>query len=271
LALPLGPEGPSLPEVASRYARPRGARWAPVPPELDAAIAADEALAEAARRARAPLIAVLSRRFEFNQRLLDAVLRAPRERFVLPEDIPSSADDTPLPLDDAGHATVSAPHAYLLSFELLALAEGDHLIELGTGTGYGAALARRIVGPAGHVTSIEIDPALHARARRLLHADHDPSASGVTLLCGDGRALAERLLADRGLDAPPRVNPRKIAVTYALRAAPAGLELLLAEGDRLVAPIGAMHDIQDLVLVERRAGAVRREMHGAVRYVAERG
>jgi len=272
----------SLAARAARFARPRAERWNPVPPELDAAIAADVELAAAARRSRVRLCAALAQRFHFRDRLLDPVLRAPRERFVLPEDIGESADDTPLPLDDRGQATVSAPHAYLLTYDLLQLAEGDHLLELGTGTGYGAALARRLVGPRGHVTSIEIDPALHARAVRLLTADAavDEPVAGVTLLCGDGRALAARILSGRGVpDAGPLPGapgstswaiPRRIAVTYALRESPVELERLLPEGARLVAPIGATPELQELVRVERQGGALRREHHGAVRYVTER-
>ncbi|MCC6551850.1 MAG: hypothetical protein IT372_02360 [Polyangiaceae bacterium] len=260
-----------LAALAGRYARGPGARWSPVPPELDAAIAADPELAAAARAARERLAAGLAQRFGFPDRLLDPILRVPRERFVLPEDIGASADDSPTPLDDAGQATVSAPHAYLLTYDLLGLAEGDHLLELGTGTGYGAALARELVGPTGHVTSVEIDPALHERARRLLAEPAPPgvperAVAGVTLLLGDGRELAARVLEG----ALPGSIPRKIAVTYAIRRVPHELERLLPEDGRLVAPVGGPEVVQELVLIERRGGAIHREGHGAVRYVAER-
>ncbi|WP_437303972.1 protein-L-isoaspartate O-methyltransferase family protein [Sorangium sp. So ce388] len=275
----------SLAALAVRYDDRRPDRWAPVPEQLDAVIAHDVDLAEAGRVARAPLVVELARRFEFPAHYLDAILLVPRERFVLPEDLAASADDTPLPLDRAGHATVSAPHAYLLTYSLLGLAPGDRLLELGTGTGYGAALARRILGPTGHVTSIEIDPALHVRAARLLGARPDhrgddealacsgagPSHEGasVTLLCGDGRSLAERVLAvGRTL---PSERPWKVAVTYALTAPPAALEDQLADGSVLVAPVGPWEGHQELMRVERRQGALLREVHGAVRYVAERG
>ncbi|WP_437501239.1 protein-L-isoaspartate O-methyltransferase family protein [Sorangium sp. So ce1099] len=275
----------SLAALAVRYDDRRPDRWAPVPEQLDAIIAHDVDLAEAGRVARAPLVAELARRFEFPAHYLDAILLVPRERFVLPEDLAASADDTPLPLDRAGHATVSAPHAYLLTYGLLGLVPGDRLLELGTGTGYGAALARRILGPTGHVTSIEIDPALHVRAARLLGARPDPrgddgafacsgagpshEGASVTLLCGDGRSLAERVLAvDRTL---PSERPWKVAVTYALTAPPAALEDQLADGSVLVAPVGPWEGHQELMRVERRQGALLREVHGAVRYVAERG
>lgn len=269
-----------LSAFAERYARPHVDRWSPVPAELEAAIAEDAELAGAARAARVRLVADLASRFGFRERLLQAVLTVPRERFVLPEDIGASADDRPLPLDLEGHATVSAPHAYLLTYELLGLAEGDHLLELGTGTGYGAALARHLVGPRGHVTSIEIDPWLHARARRLHGVDRDaaPSAGathdagGVTLILGDGRTVAGQILSagPGGVAGPYGAIPRAIAFTYALRGAPAEVERLLPEGGRLVAPVGGENEAQALIRVERRGGELRREGHGAVRYVSER-
>ena len=57
----------------------------------------------------------------FDPRHLDALLRVPRERFVRPGDEERSAEDVPLALDDDGRATISAPHAYLLSFRLTEL------------------------------------------------------------------------------------------------------------------------------------------------------
>ena len=63
-----------------------------------------------------------------------ATSTVPRERFVLPEDIAASAADAPCAARlRAGLATVSAPHAYVLTYGLLGLAEGDHLLELGIG------------------------------------------------------------------------------------------------------------------------------------------
>src|SRR5438046_4480575 len=99
---------------------------------------------------------------------LEALRVVPRERFVREEDVDQSAADMPLPLDDAGLATISAPHAYLLSFRLLDLRPGDRVVELGSGTGYGAALASFIVGERGEVVTIEIDRDLAARARENL-------------------------------------------------------------------------------------------------------
>jgi protein-L-isoaspartate(D-aspartate) O-methyltransferase len=295
---PVPPKDPAMPHpthdlrsrtsmlaaLGARYDGRRADPGGPVPPELDAAIAADAELSEAARGARKQLVAELAGRFEFPARFLAAILAVPRERFVLPEDIAASADDAPRPLDRAGNATVSAPHAYLLTYDLLGLTGGDHLLELGTGTGYGAALARRLVGSEGHVVSIEIEPALYERAARLLGASNagagepglpprsraarSDGESGVTLFCGDGRAIAERVLAERPLH--PLTRPWKIALTYAVSALPVELERLLPEGGVLVAPVGVPDGHQELTRVERRAGALCRGAHGPVRYVSER-
>lgn len=292
--------------LASSYAHARADRWAKVPFEIDAAIAADAALAEAAFGARAGLLHEVPRRLGpilpsplLVPCYLDALLHVPRERFVLPEDIALSADDAPLPLDREGLATVSAPHAYLLTYALLQLGEGDRLLELGTGTGYGAVIASEIVGPSGHVDSIEIDPDLAARALRLQSLLQGGGSRRITLYQGDACAIAPLLL--RSLPEPR--PPIKVAVTFALHAVPAALVAALPEGARLVAPVAwssqaaisppgqaegeagegdtkgprpppseghADDDPQQLVLWEKRDGSIHKSSHGAVRYVTER-
>jgi len=258
--------------LAERYARPPEERWAPVPEALDRAFAADRALGSAAMRARqglaiqipARLVGLVSR--EVASRFAAALLAVPRERFVLPEEIAHSAEDVPSPLDAEGLATVSAPHAYVLTYGLLGLEEGDHLVEMGTGTGYGAALASHVVGPAGKVTSIEIDAALHERARRLLAQGDARGEAPITLFHGDAHTLAADVVVAARAD--PR--PLRVAVTYALREEPEAILALLPEGGRLVAPVGTGDHEQALLGWTRADGELQREVHGAVRYVADR-
>ena len=256
-----------LAAAAEPWSGARLGRWSPVPPELDQAIAGDQRLADAALRARRPLLRTATRRLgglvpsAAVARYGEALLSVPRERFVIPEEIASSADDAPSPLDEEGLATVSAPHAYLLTYGLLGLDEGDHLLELGSGTGYGAALASRIVGPGGRVTSIEIDPDLHARAARLLSEPDLRGPAPLTLLLGDARRLAPDRMGPPGW-------PLRVAVTYALPAPPEALLALLPEGGRLVAPVGEGDQL--LARWTRKDGALVQTIHGAVRYVAER-
>jgi protein-L-isoaspartate(D-aspartate) O-methyltransferase len=210
-------------------------------------------LREVARGCRLSLVESLARRMgPFDERYLRAILEVPRERFVREEDVEHSACDTPLSLDSSGLATISAPHAYLLSFRLLALAPGDALVELGSGSGYGAALAAYIVGPTGSVVTFEIDPTLVAWARRAL-ADQP----NVTVAEGDAVANSERW---RGA--------ARVVVTFAIDTWPGAWLDALPEGGRMVGPLG--RDDQRLVLAERRGGKVIESDHGAVRYVRNR-
>lgn len=264
----------ALATLAERYARP--SRWAPVPEALDRAIAADAALAEAARRCRQTLPDRVTQRLSpflapaSFRPYLEVLREVPRERFVLPEDLALSAVDTPLPLDREGLATISAPHAYLLTYALLDLREGDQLLELGTGTGYGAALALAFLGPRGRVTSIEIDPLLAARARLLLTLLPSDPPGRLTLIEGDACLLAERLIPAFP-DAGP---PLKIAFTFGLLAPPERLVGLLPERAVLVAPVRTPASIggddQELLRWERRGGELLLTAHGPVRYVTER-
>jgi protein-L-isoaspartate(D-aspartate) O-methyltransferase len=184
---------------------------------------------------------------------LEAIRVVPRERFVRESDIARSAEDIPLPLDDHGLATVSAPHAYLLSFRLLALGPGDRLLELGSGTGYGAALASFIVGTRGRVHTIEIDPKLADRARELL-----APLANVSAVRGDAVSSA-----------PLWHGTPKIVCTFAVEALPhAWIEAIPPDGV-LVAPVGPRGN-QILVRVERRGRDLRVTHHGGVRYVANR-
>jgi len=210
-------------------------------------------LGEVARGCRLSLVESLARRLgPFDERHLRAVLDVPRERFVRPEDVEHSASDTPLALDSTGLATISAPHAYLLSFRLLGLGPGDALVELGSGSGYGAALAAFIVGPGGSVVTFEIDPVLAERSRRTLAGEPN-----VTVVDGDAVT-----------DSEPWLGAARVVVTFAIDAWPSAWLDALPEGGRLVAPLGG--DDQRLVLAEKRGGKVLETDHGAVRYVRNR-
>lgn len=231
--------------------RPRGT----TPAELDALVAADRDLERHARTARIDLVVEVDRRAgPFDSRMLSALLDVPRERFVRPCDIAESAADTPLLLDDEGLATISAPHAYLLSFRVLGLAPGDRVAELGTGTGYGAALASRVVTETGSVFSLEIDDALARRASSLL-----AGYSNVQVLCGDAGELIDKW---RGFD--------RVTITFAVDSIPEAWLAAIPEGGRLVAPVGR-EDGQRLLRVDRAGGELSWSDHGAVRYVRNRG
>jgi protein-L-isoaspartate(D-aspartate) O-methyltransferase len=231
--------------------RPRGTPQE----EIEALVAADLDLERVARTARIDLVVEADRRAgPFEPRLLSALLDVPRERFVRTVDIGESALDTPLLLDEEGLATISAPHAYLLSFRVLGLAPGHRIAELGTGSGYGAALASHVVGPLGSVLSIEIDKALATRAERLLSG-----YSNVKVACDDA---GEMLAAWRGFD--------RITVTFAVSEVPPEWLAAIPEGGRMVAPVGRDSG-QRLLRIDRVDGSLVWSDHGAVRYVRNRG
>jgi protein-L-isoaspartate(D-aspartate) O-methyltransferase len=182
------------------------------------------------------------------------VLEVPRERFVRTEDIERSAEDTPLPLDNEGLATISAPHAYLLSFRLLGLTPGDAMVELGAGSGYGASLAGFVVGGAGSVLTFEIDESLAEWATHNLAGEPN-----VRVVHGDAM-----------ISAPKWGTAKKVVAMFAVSSMPAAWIDALPEGGRLVAPVGARDRDQRLVLAARQHGRIVESEHGAVRYVKNR-
>jgi len=223
---------------------------------IESLVAADADLQQAARTARAGLAMEVERRVgSFDRELLSALLEVPRERFVRPEDIGESTTDTPLLLDDAGLATISAPHAYLLSFRVLGLRRDDRIAELGAGSGYGAALASRVVGEGGSVLTIEIDEALANRASRLL-----AGYANVRVVRGDAGTLVDLW---RSFD--------RISVAYAVASVPASWIDALPTGGKMVVPVG-QNECQHLMRVDRlENGSLEWSDHGAVRYVPDRG
>jgi protein-L-isoaspartate(D-aspartate) O-methyltransferase len=180
-----------------------------------------------------------------DRRVLDAVAAVPRDAFV-PSDLRDRAwDNEPLPIGDG--QTISQPLVVALMCELLHVRRGDRVLDVGTGSGYHAALLAAL---GGRVWSIERHRALSSRAAEHLAA---AGVQGVTLLVGDG---------SRGW--PPAAPYDAINVAASAAAGvPAALEDQLARGGRLVVPVG-----ERLVLVRRRRGG-RLERHdaGAVRFV----
>jgi protein-L-isoaspartate(D-aspartate) O-methyltransferase len=181
-----------------------------------------------------------------------ALLDVPRERFVRLEDVGSSADDTPLSLDAGGAATVSAMHAYAAAYAALGLSAGDALVDLGGGTGYGAAVAAAVVGPGGRVLTVEIDADLAREAR-----DNLSSTANVEVV----HASAHEVDRWRGA--------RKVYAGFAQPAVPEAWIDALAEGGVLVAPVGAGRE-QTLVRIARSPAGVVTERLGPVLYVPDR-
>ena len=100
-------------------------------------------------------------------RLAAAMRRVPRHRFVPVALAGEAYDDTPLPLGPRG-STISAPHMVALQLEWAELAPGLRVLELGSGSGYLAALLAELVRPGGHVVGVELDHALSERSAAIL-------------------------------------------------------------------------------------------------------
>jgi len=240
--------------LASLAARVRGASGGGGAAAIRDPFVAQE-LREVARGCRLSLVDNVEKQLgPFAPVHLRALLEVPRERFVRSEDLERSADDAPLQLDDPGLATISAPHAYLLSYRLLELEPGDSMVELGTGSGYGSALAAFVVGPRGRVLTFEIDGELAAWARSTL--EDQPN---VTVMHADAMTSA-----------PFWGGAGKVVATFALDALPVAWLDALPEGGRLVAPVGGAERDQRLVRIVRERGRIVRSEHGAVRYVRNR-
>jgi len=192
------------------------------------------------------LLAAL-RRHVSDARVLDAIAAVPRDRFV-PADLRADAwENVPLPIGSG--QTISQPLVVARMCELLELDGSETVLDVGTGSGYHAALLARL---ARHVYSIEVHASLSQRAGENLHA---AGVDNVTLVVGDG---------SRGL---PEAAPYD-AINVAAAAGgeiPHALFDQLTIGGRLVAPVE--DGDQRLVVARRTDVGVRLTEHERVRFV----
>jgi protein-L-isoaspartate(D-aspartate) O-methyltransferase len=180
-------------------------------------------------------------------RVLDAVARVPRHRFVPAAERHRAYENVALPI--ACGQTISQPVVVARMLELLELAPTDRVLDIGTGSGYHAALLALL---AAHVYTVERHPPLSAAARvTLAELGYD----NVTYVVGDGWD---------GLPAEAPFDAINVAAATGERLPPA-LSQQLALGGRLVAPLGANH--QFLVRVRHTPEGLTRERLEAVRFV----
>ena len=130
---------------------------------------------------------LINRKILTKRNVIDAMLKVPRHEFLPKEAVSSAYIDSPV-LIGLGQ-TISAPHMNAMMCELLDLKEGEKILEIGTGSGYHAALCAEIVAPSssnnpGHVYTIERHKKLVERAlRSLKETGYDKN---VTVIHGDG-------------------------------------------------------------------------------------
>jgi protein-L-isoaspartate(D-aspartate) O-methyltransferase len=177
----------------------------------------------------------LQRRDIRDPRVLEAMASTPRETFVPGVPVSLAYDDRALPID-AGQ-TISQPYIVARMTELLAVEPGERILEIGTGSGYQAAVLARL---GARVTTIERHPDLSDAARARLA---ELGIEGVDFRVGDG---------SRG---DPEGAPWDgIVVTAGAPSIPDALREQLGVGARLVIPVGP-RDRQELIVVEHRGPA----------------
>ncbi len=181
-------------------------------------------------------------------RVLAAMASVPREAFVPARLHESAYADEALPIEHG--QTISQPLMVGLMSELLAPEAGDRVLDIGTGSGYQAAV---LAAMGCHVTSIERLPALAETARaRLAALGYGES---VEVKVGDGSA-----------GDPDGVPWPGIIVAAAAPRVPDALTAQLGDGGRLVIPVGGRRQ-QELLLVERRGSELLTTRHGACVFV----
>ena len=181
--------------------------------------------------------------------VLDAMHRVPREAFV-PGDIRELAYLN-IPLAIGSGQTISQPYVVAWMTELLELRGDERVLEVGTGSGYQAAILS-ILLPRGHLYTVERDLRLFEMARRRLAEQ------------GHDNVTAE--MATNALGAPDYAPFDAIMVTAACPRLPDSLVAQLAVGGRLVAPVGNREE-QDLVLARRTEEGLTVEAMGKCRFV----
>jgi protein-L-isoaspartate(D-aspartate) O-methyltransferase len=183
-----------------------------------------------------------------DRRVLDAIAAVPRDLFV-PRSVRADARaNTSLP--NGEWQTISQPSVVARMCELLVLGGDETVLDVGTGSGYHAAVLAQL---AARVISIERRPALSRRAREALDA---AGVGNVELFTGDG-----------SLGHPEEAPYRAINVAAAAaRRVPPALTEQLADGGRLVIPIDGGG--QRLTVIHRHDGRLEQREHEPVRFVA---
>jgi protein-L-isoaspartate(D-aspartate) O-methyltransferase len=190
----------------------------------------------------------LARRGIRDQRVLDAMSTVPREQFVRPDLQQLAYQDSALPISRG--QTISQPYIVALMAEALELRPEDRVLEIGTGSGYAAAVLSRL---AREVHTMERLEALANGARECLDR---LGYCNVTVHVGDG-----------SLGLPEHAPYDAITVAAGGPTVPEPLQRQLAERGRLVVPVGPAASLQTLVRVRRTSRGFEKEHLADVRFV----
>jgi len=182
-----------------------------------------------------------------DSRVLAAMEKVPRHLFV-PEEMRDRAyEDSPLPIGDG--QTISQPYMVAWMTDLLHLKESDRVLEVGTGSGYQAAIICEL---AAHVYSIEKNPELAARAEGMLRSH---GYINISFRVGDGT---------KGW--PEEAPFDAVMVTAGAPSVPQPLLDQLDEGGRLAIPVGSK-TMQMLTLITRKDGKLQAKQEGSCVFV----
>lgn len=184
-----------------------------------------------------------------NPDVLRAMQTVPREAFISAKYAGEAYADRPLPI--ACGQTISQPLMVAVMTELLSLRPSDKVLEIGTGSGYQAAVLAEL--GCAEVYTVEIIPELAEPAAARFEA---MGYSRIRVLCGDGY---------HGW--PEHAPYNGIVVTAAAERMPAPLAQQLVDGGRLIIPLGAPHQTQSLWIFTRRGEQLDADEWGGVAFV----
>jgi protein-L-isoaspartate(D-aspartate) O-methyltransferase len=190
----------------------------------------------------------LRRRGISDQAVLRAMDEVPREHFVSADLVDSAYADQALPI--ACGQTISQPYVVAYMTEQLDVEPQHHVLEVGTGSGYQTAVLSRL---ARDVVSVERYRTLADTARERLRT---LGFTNVAIVAGDGFA-----------GVPAQAPFDRIMVTAAAQEAPEALVAQLAEGGKMVLPLGPRDGTQHLVKLTKTAQGLSRQSLIAVRFV----
>lgn len=182
-----------------------------------------------------------------DERLLAAMREIPRHRFVPPSLVHQAYADAPLPIGEG--QTISQPFIVAEMTQLLELSGSEKVLEIGTGSGYQTAILAAL---CREVVTVERVPSLAARAREVLG---ELGTTNVVFRGGDGT-----------LGSPEDAPFDRIIVTAASPDVPGPLFEQLVEKGIMVIPIGGRWE-QDLCVVRKESGRLRKEFMGGCRFV----
>ncbi|MBN1293067.1 MAG: protein-L-isoaspartate(D-aspartate) O-methyltransferase [Candidatus Latescibacteria bacterium] len=183
-----------------------------------------------------------------NTEVLDAMLKVPRHRFVPESYRARSYDDNPLPIGEG--QTISQPYIVAFMTEALEVNKSDRILEIGTGSGYQAAVLAEL---AAEVYTIELITELGERAIQILN---DLNYKNIHVKIGDGfKGWPEEAPFDA------------VIITAAPEEIPSVLVEQLKDGGRMIVPVGPVGGVQNLILGKKKAGRLETRDVLPVRFV----